>query len=276
MSVSFHPIDDSNIGAAVALLEEGFPYHRAGFWRHVLSSIADYARSHQIGSLGTLMNAGDQAVGVLLTLPARQADGRRVVNLSSWYVRQKYRWLAPRMLQQATSDPSTLYTDLTATHDAAKLNRALGFQTVTSGMAFFALPLTAARLSPKVRIVPFGEASGAVLSADQRDMLRFHQDLGCICGVMREDSGHSPVIFNRARWRRMPCARLIHARQGSIKPVLGAIARFLLRSGMLTMTVPTNDDGELPIRKDAPVMVKGDWQGERVDAAYSELAFLHL
>ncbi|SFV37234.1 hypothetical protein SAMN05216456_2819 [Devosia crocina] len=280
MSVSFQTIDDTNSSAAVSLLEEGFPHHRAGFWRDALLRMADYARLHQFHGLGTIMTAGGQPAGVLLTLPARLSDGRCVVNLSSWYVRQKYSWLAPRMLQMATSDPTLTYTDLTASHDAAKLNAALGFRTVTSATAFCLVPFLALQFGGTARIIPWSPDTSADLDPAQRDMLRFHRDLDCLCAVLEEPEGTSPLIFNRARWRGLPCARLLHVRPGPVKPALGAMGRFLLRSGVPTMTLPATADGELPIRwpgrTDTPVQVKGEWQGERVDAAYSEMAFLHL
>lgn len=280
MSVTFRAIDDSNREAAATLLKEGFAKHGPAFWDDAVAAISDYAQAYQLGAIGTVMSVSDQPAGVLLTIPRRDADGCMTVNLSSWYVRQKYRWLAPRMLQSATADNSVIYTDLSASPETVKLNTLLGFRTVTAAVAYFFLPLTAFLGTGRTRIERYSERSAAALGADERDMLRFHADLGCICGVLHEGDVVSPIIFNRTSWRGIPFARLLHAGNRSDTPPLGAMARFLLGSGMFLLGLHANRGDALPTgwfrRHDAPVQVKGEWGGGRVDAAYSELAFLRL
>lgn len=280
MSVTFCAIDDSNLEAATSLLEEGFAKHRPGFWDTALTSLSHYAQTYQLGMIGTLMSVSGQPVGILLTIPRRDAQGRTIINLSSWYVRPKYRWLAPRMLQSATSDPMAIYTDLSASEETVRLNDKLGFRTVTRAVAYFFLPLTALLGASGARIERYREKGAADLSPGDQEMLRFHAELGCICGVLHQGGVARPIIFNRAEWRGIPFARLLYAGAGNDVPPLGAMARFLLGSGMFLMGVHANRDELLPTRwfrrQDAPVQVKGAWSDARVDAAYSELAFLHL
>ena len=78
---------------------------------------------------------GDDAAGVLLTIKSRLPQtGRIVVNLSSWYVEPSCRWFAPRMLQMASSNEDEIFTDLTPSPEACKLNERLGFATVTDAL----------------------------------------------------------------------------------------------------------------------------------------------
>ncbi|WP_323688093.1 hypothetical protein [Rhizobium sp. AN69] len=138
------PIDNGNRVAAVALLTKGFPEKSEAFWALGVSLISDHHQRQDLGPIGQLLMKGDDAVGVLLTIRSRLPEtGRTVVNLSSWYVEPSSRWFAPRMLQMATSSDEDIFTDLTPSPEACKLNERLGFTTVTNCTLFYPLPLKA-------------------------------------------------------------------------------------------------------------------------------------
>lgn len=102
-----------------------------------MSLISDHHQRQDLGTIGQLLMKGDDAVGVLLTIRSRLAEtGRTVVNLSSWYVEPSSRWFAPRMLQMATSSEEDIFTDLTPSPEACKLNERLGFTTITNCTLF--------------------------------------------------------------------------------------------------------------------------------------------
>lgn len=279
-SINFIPIGRDTIDIAASLLREGFPKHPDGFWERALNSVHDYSETWGLGAPGQVMSVDGEPVGVLLTISRRGVTGPKVVNLSSWYVRPKYRWLAPRMLMRATADPATTYTDLTASEEAAKLNKMLGFRTITETVAYLVLPMSAFATTRATRIVPMSARSMARLDEADRAMLVFHAQLDCICAVLEDETGSSPLIFTRTSRRGVPFARLIYARDRSVvHAARGAIARFLLRRGVFLLCLCVNRGEAIPTGwrgGGSPVQVKGEWNEGRVDAAYSELAFLGL
>jgi hypothetical protein len=279
-SINFSPIGQGNLSVAAELLREGFPKHQGEFWERSLKSVFAYSDAWGLGSPGHVMHVDGEPVGVLLTIGRRTADGPKIVNLSSWYVRPKFRWLAPRMLMRATSDPSTTYTDLTASEEAAKLNKLLGFRTITETVAYLILPMTAFATRPGTRVVPVSARSMARLDPADRTMLEFHAQLDCICAVVEDEAGSSPLIFTRTSRRGVPFARLIYARdRGVAQAARGAIARFLMLRGLFLLCLFVNRGEPIPsgwFGGGSPVQVKGEWNDGRIDAAYSELAFLGL
>ena len=112
-------------------------------------------------------------------------------------------------------------------------------------------------------------------------MLAFHRDLGCLCGAILAERRYSPVIFSRTQKRGLPVARLVFAENHRLVADAGAlIARFLLRSGVLFLTLHAGRNERMPTgfsrNRSNPVQVKGEWNAERFDQAFSELAFLRL
>ncbi|WP_204321926.1 hypothetical protein, partial [Streptococcus pneumoniae] len=89
-----------------------------------------------------------------------EPDGttRDVVNLSSWYIDEAHRWLAPRMLKAVISEAGTVYTDLTPSPSVVHLNGRLGLTVWTDGVLLAALPLAA---------LHYGSAAGQVVPLDQ-------------------------------------------------------------------------------------------------------------
>lgn len=280
-SIIFSPIGDGNFAIAAALLKEGFPRHQDGFWARTLQTVSDYSNAWGLGAPGHVMSVDGEPVGVLLTIGRRTFNGPKVVNLSSWYVRPKYRWLAPRMLMRATSEPATTYTDLTASEEAAKLNTLLGFRTITDTVAYLFLPWIAlSNFRSGAHVAPMSAKSLARLDEADRAMLEFHAQLDCICAVLEDEAGATPLIFSRTSRRGVPFARLIYARDRSAaQAARGAIARFLIGRGVFLLCLFVNRDEAVPsgwLGRGAPVQVKGEWHDGRIDAAYSELAFMGL
>jgi hypothetical protein len=226
-----------------------------------------------------LLMKGDDAVGVLLTIRSRLPDtDRTVVNLSSWYVEPSSRWFAPRMLQMATSSDEDIFTDLTPSPEACKLNERLGFATVTNCTLFYPLPLKA--FGPaKARLRPLAEVPQGTLSAATRDMLEDHARFGCIVAVMEADGRHFPLVFLKTTTKRLPSARLIYCEDRQVaQRHISAIARHLLGKGRLAVTIAASDEdrdaGGFVIHKSAPIQVKGAWNPRFINETYSELVLL--
>jgi hypothetical protein len=244
-----------------------------------VSLISDHHQRQDLGPIGQLLMKGDDAVGVLLTIRSRLLEtGRTVVNLSSWYVEPSSRWFAPRMLQMATSSDEDIFTDLTPSPEACRLNERLGFTTVTNCTLFYPLPLKA--FGPaRARLRPLAEVPQGTLSAATRDMLEDHARFGCIVAVMEADGSHYPLVFLKTITKRLPSARLIYCEDRQVaQKHISAIARHLLGKGRLALTMAASDGkrdaGGFAILKSSPIQVKGAWNPRFINETYSELVLL--
>lgn len=281
MSVLASPIDERCLDQALSLLVEGFPERSPAFWKQALDALGDYAGKSDAGPIGYLMQVDDEAVGVILTIASWRRDDRRIVNLSSWYVRAEHRWQAARMLMQVTADKSAIYTDISPSPETARLNKALGFSTVSDCVVLLPLPLTALRGRSEGEVLRPADMPAGVLTPADEAMLALHHAAGCICAVHRTGERYTPLIFSPSRRYGRMVVRLIYAEDGKVMVESGAtIARFLLRSGILALTMPATEGDHPPTARmrsiPAPVQVKGEWAQGRIDKAYSELVFLHL
>lgn len=278
------PIDEGCLSDAAGLLTKGFPERSRDFWSAALMRLSSYRATSGVGPIGSLLMTGDTAVGIILTIPSKRYDGPHeinVVNLAAWYVDTKYRWLAPRMLRQVVADETTVYTDLSPSASTIAINTHLGFEVLTQGVIVVCLPWIAVTRRPRSRVIDFAQLPGARISQADRSMLASHGELGCIAAVLETEGGHHPLIFYATRRKGLSVARLLLAESRRlISANVAAIARFLMRRGIMLLTVHANEDDDIPggvmWNRSAPVQVKGSWKRDRVDFAFSELALLKL
>lgn len=278
------PIDDAHFGEAVAILARGFPDRSPSFWEQGLRRLAEYRKETGGPPIGQMLVVDDQAVGVILTIASKRHDGARsrdVVNLSSWYVDEKYRWLAPRMLESVVADDTVVFTDLSPNEHTAKINERLGFRTAAEGVFLFFLPWGAIFGRARGQVVPWEKIPHDALPAAESALLARHRDLGCIAAALYDGRRYQPLLFQPSRRMGLPVARLLLApsRQVVADHILG-IARFLLRRGLFFLSLHgdsiTTAAGGILWNRSASVQVKGKWDPDRVDHTYSELVFLRL
>lgn len=277
--MKLRPIDRSASDVAWSLLVEGFPERAPEFWREGLDRLL--AHGEATGSpVGQLMMVRDEPAGIILTIPGHRED-QAGINLSSWYVRAKHRWLAPRMLQMVTADPDMVYTDLSPSVETLKINEHLGFRTVSEAVTVFPLPVTAVAGRSEAEIVPCSSAPLDIIDAGDRLLMERHRDLGCLCAVAVTGRAAVPMIFTRTVRKHLPVARLVYASDRRIVGrAAGAIARFLLQRGLLVMTMHSRIGqrmrGGIQWKTDVPVQVKGSWNSHAHDQTFSEAVFLRL
>ena len=278
-------IEDSNLEEALAILSRGFPERPASFWRESLDRLAAYRRATAGPPIGRLMVVDGKRVGVILTIASKHRAGARqhdVVNLSSWYVEERYRWLAPGMLGKIVADDNIVYTDLSPTPQTARINERLGFRTAAEGVRLYLLPWTAISSRSEGRMTPFERIPAGVLPDAERELLARHRELGCVAAALHAGENHYAFLFQPARRRGLPLARLLLAPSRQIVTRhRSAIARFLLRRGMYFLVfhgdiTEAPSDGGLLWNRSATVQVKGNWELDRIDHTYSELVFLRL
>lgn len=280
-----HPINAQSLDDALALLLKGFPVHDETFWRDGIGRLQRHHDTHGLGPIGYLMGPPGDRTGVALTMISerQEPDGRRrrVVNLSSWYVEETARWLAPLMLQRLTAEPDTIFTDLTPSPSVRKLIANLGFQPWNERAVVAFLPWAAVVGGGTASVVAGAALAAAGLSQDQRRLVDEHAGLGCLTAALSTDTGTSPLVFLRT-WRRgLPSARLIYAEsKRELFRQFGAIARHLLAQGIVCAVIPAHGDDVVPggwfTTAAPPTFYKGPMMQDRIDHAWSELVFLRL
>lgn len=277
------PIDDGCLQEAAAILSRGFPERSASFWDTALRRLSSYRKATAVAPIGQMMIVDDKPVGVILTIASGREygnDRREVVNLSSWFVETKYRWLAPRMLQQVVSKASATYTDLSPSAETSKINERLGFRVVSRGVLMFILPwLAMTRRAPGL-VIPLDQVPAAALTAGERSMLVQHEGLGCVAAALHLNGYYHPLLFHVTRRQGLPVARVLWADSRHLARNIAAIARFLLRRGILLLTAHADRDEHMSVglmwKRSAPVQVKGTWQRGHIDHTFSERVFLQL
>ena len=278
-------IDDANLQEAVATLARGFPGRPASFWRKGLDRLTAYRRATAGPPIGRLMRVQDKPVGVILTIASKHRAGGRehdVVNLSSWYVEESYRWAAPRMLESIVAEDGVVFVDLSPTPQTARINQRLGFRSAGEGLWLYPLPWTAISSPAEGRMISFEDLPGDVLPPAEREVLARHRELGSIAAALRVGDKYYPFLFQPIRRRGLPVARLLLApSRRMVVRHRGPIARFLLGSGLCFLmfhgdTMRVRADGGVLWNRSASVQVKGEWDGDQIDHTYSELVFLRL
>ncbi len=275
-------IGRDTIGEARALLARGFPMRAEPFWAAGLDRLSAFHDAQGLGPIGQIMRVKGEAVGVILTMRSRreQADGappQTVVNLSSWYVDERFRLMAPRMLQKVLAEAVDSFTDLTPSPPVTDMIGRFGFVRCHDGGAIFALPVQAlqsgsGQIGP-VDVIPLGAAVGRIVED--------HRSLGCLACALVEPEGNRPLIFSLGRRKGLPAARLVYADDlASVRRNMGPIARFLLSRGLICLEMPTDRADTPPgawfSTRSRPAFVRGASLAAAIDHAYSEFVFLRI
>ncbi|QCI64377.1 hypothetical protein [Phreatobacter stygius] len=267
-----------------ALLARGFPSRHPSFWVDGLKRQADHHARIQAGPVGQILRVRGADVGVILTMRSRRADPdgrqRKIVNLSSWYVDEVHRWLAPSMLKAVLSEPETIYTDLTPSDSVERLNARLGLTLWNDGVLLVALPFSALhRDKAGARLVGLEQLPRDRLSGASWTMLEDHAAMGCITAALDLDGRLRPLIFARTRRKGLPAARVIYADSKSdLKTAIGAVSRFLLLRGIVSLEIPARHGEHLTASRFSrgmrPTFARGTMDPDTIDHAYSEFVLL--
>lgn len=275
-------ITDRSVAEAHSLLVEGFPARSPAFWRNGLARIWKFHAERELGAVGSILRVGQEAAGVILTLRSKRtaASGRRAhlaVNLSSWYVRPRYRILARQMLRDVLAEPVDLFTDFTPIPSVVELLKNSGFTQRQEGTMLVPLPALALARSGSSRVrgaYQDYDRSLAVLIAD-------HVALGGIACMLIANEQAQPLMFARAKCKGVPAARLVYAADmNGFKENIGGIARYLMSRGCVVLEMPANPDDEIFCGRYShgrrPVFYKGEMPRADVDQAYSEFVLLGI
>ena len=259
------------------LLREGFP--NVSFdWEVAFK--APLGRS----GYGFLMIADGAPQGGILSFESMQSLSgreRRVVNLSSWYIRPEYRRLAVRMMRTVSSDPDTIYTGVSPIRSVQTICLRAGFRYLSHG-SIASIPLlndfTAGR---GIKVGPFDPDA---VGPEHRRWMADHANPRHIALLIRQGEHAVPALWRRGlKVKEFPAARLIFTSDYALlRAALPAIhAHMLLRHGTVGLYLPRIAplEGLRSVRKSGkgpPIIVKGDIADEDVNLLYSELFYLPL
>jgi len=227
-------IDETNMGAALDLLEQGFPARSREFFTTGIARMAALGDNAGL-PVGQLLVVKDKACGVVLTLGSRCRAGtphdepERTVNFSSWYIAPDQRWRAPFMLSKLVADKSALYTDLTPTEPVRAMLEALGFEKLNDGQSVVVAPLAGIAKRAAAEVLDPGREGRIWTDKQTLDMLDAHRPFGCEPLIIRDERGDTSTMFKRCSLRGLPAARLIYCTDNAaFQRNLGAVARYLL------------------------------------------------
>jgi hypothetical protein len=275
-------ITDAGHDLAVELLSAGFPQRSRDFWQEGVARLSRYCRDHNFNSIGSFLMAKGKPVGILLKIPSKDPkNGATVANLSSWYVEEKYRWYAAKMLMDATADEGVIYTDFTPSEEAMALNEKLGFRTIATGMLLVVLPLAALIGRSSGRAIAPEQVPVDAFSASQWDAIQSHVLLGCIVLALKIDETYHPIILDVVRKRNIPVARVLYAENSSLlRDNIKPIARYLLKRGIPVLSVLAEKGHDIghavTWRSEHHYQVKGVWPDNVINELYSERVFLKV
>jgi hypothetical protein len=269
-------LDEPQREQLLGLLEEGFASHAID-WRSAFA--APQGRS---GHGMLLMIEGRPEGGILVFEKTETLRGRprRIVNLSSWYIRPPFRRLAVRMMRALTSDAEALYTIFTPIPSVQKICERVGFRYVSRGSIVSAPLINGAGLGSGFAIAPL--VPSALSNPDHARWLSDHGDPRHIGVTIRRGSEVSAVLWQRGlKLRGLPAARLIFAADHDmLLAALGAMHWHMLRHhGIVGLYLPRAEPyARLRSMRRAgrgpSVIVKGDADDAEINLLYSEQLFL--
>ncbi|MEM1442708.1 MAG: hypothetical protein AAGF67_10225 [Verrucomicrobiota bacterium] len=271
--VEIHSAQERELAAA--LLNEGFP--EADFeW-----SIAFEAPPGKYGH-GLLLMIDNEPQGEMLCFEKIETiNGRaqRIVNVSSWYVREQYRRYLIWMVRHLTEDPEIVLTACTPSPVVSRIGEKVGFRHVSEGSIASIPLLNGFFRNPEVQVLPY-EAS--LLDAETRQKIEDHDNEQTISLILRSGVLVAPLVMVTGMdVLQLPAARLLFTTDFTLlKKALPEVHSFLFRKfAIVGIYLPRISELEglksiRPTRSGPSIIAKGDIEDADVNLLYSELHYL--
>lgn len=226
----FREITAADLPALPALLREGFPTTAPGFWETALGVLDRRDPVAGMPRYGVVLEK-DGALGGVMLMISQERDGARFCNLSSWYVREAHRGMAPFMFAHVLKTEGVTYLDCSPTPEVVPIVEKYGFVPYTGGSLLIDLR-AALRRGPPVR--PLTPVALEACAGFDRLKITKNMAVGCR-GLLAEgrDGVAHPLVYRIARVKRhIPVARFVHGAPERIVEHAGAIARHLVARGV--------------------------------------------
>jgi hypothetical protein len=233
-------IEDADVPAIVELLSRWTGRTTARtkeYWSGALAQLSARPALGKYPRYGYMLEHQGVAVGVTLQIFSTQyAEGEEHVrcNLSSWYVDPHYRAYAVLLVVAAGRHKEVTYFNMSPAAHTWPIIEARGFKRYCDGQ-FLALPALSGRV-PHVTVSSYdpNDDYRDLLSADERELLSFHAEHGCLALLAVERGAVEPFIFLRRRLfrRRVPALHLVYCHDvDSFIRLAGPLGRTLLTRG---------------------------------------------
>lgn len=237
----------ADLDAVADLLTRGFAYRSRDYWTAGLrrQSVRDVPEG--FARFGYMLEHDGRPVGVLLLIYTARDNGVGIsirCNLSSWYVEPGFRNYAPMLSTVAQRHKHVTYVNISPAHWTWRTIEAQGFRTYCGGL-FFSFPALS-RPAKGMRVEVVLQDTHAVDGLSEPDvaLLTRHAAYGCLSLACRAADGRCyPFILLPLRIRRIkvPAMQLIYcADVASYVACVGAIGRFLLRRGRISVALDAN------------------------------------
>lgn len=235
----FGPEDRAQV---LFMLEEGFPERDRIFWGRALDRLFAWPGNRAVDyPPGFFWIEKGESVGIILTpaSPRNRTDEASppVVNVSSWYVRDSYRWKAPLMLRALFRDERVIFTDLTPTPEVQKMLPAFGFMPACEGIEWIGTPFFAFR-QKKARVLAWQSGTMLAAGSPPDPLIAEHISWGCTALVLEHAEARHLVVLKPMRARGLPAARVLFAGcRAALEAGLPALSRHMLLRGTLLLQI---------------------------------------
>jgi hypothetical protein len=278
-------INDGDIDGVVDLLTRGFRLRSRDYWQHALAQLAARQTPAELPKFGYLLQSGGDLVGVILlifsTIPGAGAPRVRC-NVSSWYVEPAFRSHASLLITQAIKHKNVTYVNISPALHTRPIVEAQGFSRYSSGQFVAAPALSMNGPADAVRVVGVDQPAAAPLDPCELDLLRAHQELGCLSlWAVTPRAAHPFVFMPRRAKGVVPCVQLIYCRHISdFVRLARPVGRHLAARGRPLVIIDSN--GPIPgligkyVDGKSPKYFKGPDRPEFGDLAYTEAVLFGL
>ena len=278
-------INEGDIDGVVDLLTRGFRLRSRDYWQRALAQLAARQTPAELPKFGYLLQSGSDLVGVILlifsTIPGAAAPRVRC-NVSSWYVEPAFRSHASLLITQAIKHKNVTYVNISPALHTRPIVEAQGFSRYSSGQFVAAPALSMNGPAGTVQVIGVDQPPAAPLDPCELDLLRAHQELGCLSlWAVTQQAAHPFVFMPRRAKGVVPCVQLIYCRNISdFVRLARPIGRHLAARGRPLVIIDSN--GPIPgligkyVDGKSPKYFKGPDRPEFGDLAYTEAVLFGL
>ncbi|HWE46888.1 MAG TPA: hypothetical protein VG407_12760 [Caulobacteraceae bacterium] len=268
-------IGEADLEAVADLLTVGFPARTRDYWTRGLERMRLRAAPADHPRFGYMLECEGRAVGVVLLIFSERADGMRC-NISSWYVDEAYRGLAPMLTSAAMKLKHVTYVNTSPAEHTRPILTARDYVRYSDGQ-FVALPALSG-LARDWRVAPFNaqDARHRFID-DEASLLQRHVEDGCTVLIVGTPEGPEPFVMIPRRILYSPVAvmQLVWCRDTqSFVRCAGPLGRALIKRGVGAVILDANGPIEglmgLYVPGKAPRYFHGPTQPRLNDLAFTE------
>lgn len=229
-------IQDADVDALAALLNEGFAGRKLAFWQAGLARLASRPLPEGTPRYGYCLDAGGKLVGVLLLIAShrpRNGMAQPFTNVASWYVQENFRAYAQLLVSMALKSKTTTYFNVSAAPHTWPIVEKQGYRMYCAGL-YFAFAVLAPK-RPGVEIIDINTSPDHAILGTMNDgeLLRRHADLGCRVLVCRTGGEATGFVFRRLAARagrlKLPAMMVLYASgYNRLQSLAGNLGRYLL------------------------------------------------